>query len=286
MNMMEEKHKPNNYETPEHSSLEGSPEGLVSDYLLACNLSLSKKMFSPWPRRGHSFLQIQPMHWRELELLWQSGFDVSAVSLVDDFLADAPEHLQSSVEVYRLRKPALEHLPFSKKSFDYVGLNLLPPLPFYDGAFNDIGVCNSAILEEDSRELSTLPLYVMLREVLQVASKGVVLQCLNPFSLAGLQRKCVPKSLPKFLQNDSWYAWRDICSTLAMLSPIIAKGNISTASMLLSFSATWKELSALQKVNESIVRFPLGALMQVRLNMVEEPPLTGLALRLNKGLSM
>ncbi len=283
--MMKEENTQNHQEAAEQNFF----DCLTANNLFACSLLLSKKMFSPWPRRGHSFLQIQPAHWKELEFLWQSGFEVSAISLMDDFMADAPDYLQNSVEVYRLRKAALEHLPFAPKSFDYVGVNLLPPLAEHNvllGCTN-VFVDNAhkmANFKQEQMDLSTLSLHGILGEALRVANKGLILQCLNRFSLAGLQRKCAPKTLPIFLQNNLWYAWRDIYCVFNMLDVSPLASNVKTSSMLLGFSGTWKQPLSMQKLNKYMVNLPLGALMQIRLNVQEEPTFTGLGLRLHSGV--
>ncbi len=261
---------------------------LIQNYLLACSLHLSKKMFAPWPRRGHSFLQIRPAHWKELELLWESGFEVSAISFQDNILENAPAHLQTAVDVHKLRPKALEHLPFSQKTFDYVGINLLPDLLFD----TPLQTCNNAeshqkksphVLEyeQSQTEIFALPLHSILSEALRVTTKGIIFQGLNPFSIMGLQRKCFLKSLPAFCRHGSWYAWRDICNTLRTIEPL---SDISTASMLLGSGGTWKTNSFLHKFNESIFRLPIGALMQIRLNITEYLPLTGTVLRISKSL--
>ncbi len=236
------------------------------EYMLECSLHLSKKMFSHWPRRGHSFLQIHCSHWKVLELLWESGFEVTAVSLEENFMHTAPPQLQQVVDMHMLRAPALAHLPFANNSFDYVELNFLPPI---------------SAEENISTQHDFPPLHAMLSEALRVAAKGVIFQGLNPFSMAGMQAKCAKKSLPPFLQQSPWHAWRDVCNTLRTLAPT---GKISTRSMLLGPIASWGKKSLTKKINEAVMLGPVGALMQVRFNFADGIPLTGTALKVGTAL--
>ncbi len=246
---------------------------LIQDYLLASSLHLSKKMFSHWPRRGSTFLQIHAMHWKKLELLWESGFDVSALVPAETFMLHAPTNICHSIDVHILRAKALDTIPFADKSFDYVALNLAPIHTESDS--------DAAVHTEKITPVSFPPLHAMLSEALRVSSKGVIVQCLNPFSMAGLQYKCLKKSLPPFLAQASWFAWRDVCNTLQTLTQ---NGTMYTSSILLGPVNTWKPVLTAEKINATIIRGAMGALMQVRLNHAEGLPLTSTPLRVGQAL--
>ncbi len=239
-----------------------SPTGA---FALQCAQRLTEKMLSPWPRRGHTILQIYFSHSSVLEFLWHSGLDVSAVTPCAQLLESMEPSLRQKIDVHTLAPAALDHMPFGDKSFDYVALSL-PPIP---------------------SKQHYPPLHALLQEAIRMAAKGVLFQGWNPCSMVGMQHAWRKKSLPPFLQASPWYAWRDVTNTLRTLSaPRLPAslgnplGRIHTRSTLFTPLFCWKTGSFSQKCTGLPLPGPLGALMQVRLHLSAQIPMTSTPLHL------
>ncbi len=241
-----------------------SPQGA---FALQCGLKLTKKMLSHWPRRGHSFLQIYFDAPKVVENLWQSGFDVSAVVPSSTLTKSIDTTLRHRIEMHHIAPKALDNLPFNDKSFDYVALTL-PPLTDNTAypALKDI-----------------------LHEALRLAVKGILFQGWNSSSLEGIQHRIRKGAQPAFLQACPWYSWREICRILRqherartrnITSVTNPFGNLHIRSSLMGFSQHWEKESFIKKANELMVPLPLGALMQVRLHLVDHTAITSTPLRI------
>ncbi len=222
-------------------------QGDQGSFMLENVLQLTKQMVSPWPRRGHSLLEIGCGHWKSLEMLWQSGFDVSSIATAQMYGASAHSVLGGKVDI---GYGALDHLPFQDNFFDYVVLMLPPQKTTYP------------------------PLLDILTESARLAAKGILLQFWNPFSCTGLLQRM--HRLPLFLEHAFWTSWRDVLGILRTLCP---QGAWHMGSILYTNPATWQKKNWLRTINSSIFALPLGALIQLRFDFNVNIPLTGVPLR-------
>ncbi len=232
-------------------------------FALDCTLHLTERMLSHWPRRRHTVLHIHFEHWKTIELLWGSGFDVCVISPSEAFSQSVPQHVRHMLSGTLARPAALDHLPFENDSFDYVIMHLQPATRLYP------------------------PLHAMFAEMLRIATKGVLLQGWNPCSFLGIQHTWHKKNMPPFLQAGPWFTWRDICHTLRAEARIVydMQGHIRTKSTLIGPLGTWKpakksiSFSPIRNINAAILPGAIGGCMQVRFTFTEGIPLTGTALR-------
>ncbi len=219
-----------------------SPEGV---FALECALRLTRERLSPWSRRGRSLLLLGFSHWKMVEMLWESGFDVTVYAASDMHAHMVTQALPEKVDVYQ---GTLEHLPFDDAYFDYVALMPPPRIEAYP------------------------PLHSMLHEAHRLAHRGLFMQCLNPNSLVGIGRAC--PQLPPFLRKGYWCSWRDVHTVLRAMT---SQGQIRTASILHGPLASWKS-QKLARINARPLPHAFGALMHVRLTLDAAAPLTGLPL--------
>ncbi len=224
-------------------------------FALAAALRLTKRMLSPWSRRGHSILHIHFDHWKTLELFWESGLDVSAVAPSLAFLESIPTHLRHMIDCSIVRPKALNQLSFADKSYDYVALTLMPPVDNYP------------------------PLHSILSEISRIATKGILVQIWNPCSILKIQNTFNSADLPSFFLNKPWFTWRDVCHTLRKQIQY-NQVRLHTRSILFGSINTWKNTSYLRKLNSLALICPLGAMLQVRASFAEGIPLSGTALHL------
>ncbi len=235
-------------------------------FALRCGLRLTEKMLTHWPRRGHSILQVYCEHASTLELLWRSGLDVSAVLPSSALLQSVESSVRQRFDIHTLAPAALDNLPWADKSFDYVAL-MLPPLP-------------------DTHAYP--PLHALLAEAIRVAAKGVLFQGWNPCSVVGMRHTWRKKTLAPFLQAGLWHSWRDVTQTLLTLSQSPAPTTLTrslrrlhTRSTLMSAMRHWGKKSFMQKYNDLILPIPMGALMQVRVDLADSIAMTSTPLRFN-----
>ncbi len=217
--------------------------------VLASTLHLTKEMISPWPRRGHNVLAMGFGHWKSLEMLWESGFDVSAIAASQEHMEMAKQYLHQKVDLYI---NAFDHLPFDDKTFDYV------------------------ILRPPPRKGSYPSLQAMFNEASRLATKGILLQFWNNASLLGLMAK--RQSLPYFLEHSLWSSWQTARKMMRKAAP---QGTISTGSTLLGLPKSWNENSWFHKLNSTVIPLPIGALVHLRLDLIPKTPLTSIPLRLD-----
>ena len=218
---------------------------------------LLQDMLSPWPRRGHSLLEITCGAGDFLELFWESGFDATGIDTASPQLNDTRQRLQHKADIHAGQP---DDLPFADNTFDYAAL--LSPLTRENPCPEDV-----------------------LREAVRVSARGCLVRCWNPTSLAGLwrQRWLCPgareESPPPPEENPAlWLGWRDYCAILRSLSPGC---HISTRSTLLGPPPTWESTHWLARCNRISLPLPLGAVTFLRVTHAGQRPLSGLPLRLN-----
>ncbi len=233
-----------------------SPQGALA---LDCTLRLTKEILSPWHRRGHCILQMGFDHAKTLELLWQSGFDVSAVCTSPSLLEHLEAPLRQCVDIQYRAPAGLDTLPYADKSFDYVVISLPPT----------------------AQEKPYPSLQSMVGEALRIAAKGILFQGWNICSLAGLHYTWKKKALPLYLQEGTWHTWRHVYSTLRALAPkgdTGARSSISTKTSLISPIPYWTGSGRFEKTHHWKLSIPLGALMQVRLTLQDQGAMTSMPL--------
>ncbi len=243
-----------------HQAWYQSPEGQGA---LNSAFHLTKKALAPWHRRGHCILQMGFDHGKSLELLWQNGFDVSAVCSSQALLDTLEAPLRQCVDIEYRAPASFDHLSYADKSFDYV-IVALPPT---------------------HADAPYPPLENILREALRIAAKGVLFQSWNISSLVGMQYTWRKSALPPYLQACTWHTWRTVYKTLRSLHPQQSGIHAST---LRTFSSLWgpmplwkrqktaweyleeKGFSALFKRPKVALPLPLGALCYVRLTLKDK----------------
>lgn len=272
---------------PSLSPWYATPQGA---FALERETQLLQHVLSPWPRRGHSLLEVGCGDGHFLEFFWQAGFDVTAVDRASPLLEAARQRLHGRADI---QAAAADALPFADNTFDYVALTApLPTLPPAPVPGAHAAPAQAPILARD-----------ILDEALRVAAKGLLLRCWNPFSLAGLWRYAwlcsgptpsveapvaeddADAPCPDAQEADSasarralWMGWRDYRALLRSLAPGCA---ISTRSTLLGPPPTWHHSKALRLLNTWECPLPLGAVVYLRVDHQTRFPLTSLPLRLS-----
>ena len=222
-----------------------SPQGT---FVLAREKALLQKMLSPWPRRGHSLLEVHCGSGRFLELFWESGFDVTGVEPSLPLLEAARRRMGARAE---LQAHTAAHLPYDDDTFDFVALGPLP---------------------DTARSV-----HEILCEAVRVAAKGVLLRFWNPCSLAGIWKALPCTDMHRRNGHAPWMGWRDYCAVLRALSPHCT---LSTRSTLCGPPPTWRAARACAYFNSLMPPLPLGAVGMLRMEHAARRPLTGIPLRL------
>ena len=222
------------------------------NFALNAILNLTNKMISPWPRRGHKALLISYDNIKSIDLLWQSGFDVSAIATSHALALNADPSLKHKADIHYLAPMALGNLPFNDKSFDYTIINLSPI----------------------AKEHTYPHIQDIIYEAMRVSVKSILLQSWNTFSIAHWQRK----NSPLFIQHCPWFTGREIYNILRKAYP---SGQVYTKSTLLGSVKNWGRLGYYNKINQAIIPLALGAFMQVRLDLTKNIAMTTTPLLVN-----
>lgn len=204
-------------------------------YALMREKHLLQRVLSPWPRRGHSLLEVECGTGLFLEFFWEGGFDVSGLDSQLPLVTMAQERLGGRADIHTC---VPDYLPYDDNSFDYVALiNVL--------------------------EFTPQPKAV-LAEALRVAAKGVVIAFINPWSASGLSQKLASllpcrRSVPDHgsLRLNAWQYYR-------MIRSLKAESSISLRSSLLGPPCMWRPLFAC--MNALTIPLPLGAFCVLRID--------------------
>lgn len=229
-----------------------SPQGSFS---LLREKRLLQRVLSPWPRRGHSLLEVECGTGIFLEFFWEGGFDVTGVDTQPNLVALAQSRLNGKAEI---QTSTPEYLPFYDNEFDYVAL---------------------VHVLEYAKNPS-----LVLAEALRVAAKGVVISFSNPWSLAALGNACC-KWLPRKKSIGLWNsphifsAWQYY--KMLRAQPYFARFCIR--STLAGPQWTWE--GRFSAINLLTLPLPLGALGGIRIDHCPQQGGTGLPLHL-KGVSL
>lgn len=271
-----------------------TPQGA---YALEREKILLQNVLSPWPRRGHSLLEMGCGDGLFLEFFWQAGFDVTAIDRASPLLDAARLRLHGRADI---QAGALDALPFADNTFDYVSITTPLPMSMTAAPFLHPAPSQN-VAERKSPATASLSLAQdILREAVRVSAKGLVLRCWNPSSLAGLWRytwlcpgapshgQSSPEpqetqGVPPHSQDTEnrralWLGWRDYRGMLRALSPGCS---ISTRSTLCGPPPTWHPGKLLRRLNEWECPLPLGAVVYLRVTHQAQCPFTALPLRLS-----
>lgn len=226
-----------------------SPQGSFS---LLREKRLLQRILSPWPRRGHSLLEVECGTGIFLDFFWEGGFDVTGVDAQPNLVSLAQSRLNGKAEI---QTSTPEYLPFHDNEFDYVAL--------------------VHVLEYAKNPL------IVLAEALRVAAKGVVISFNNPWSLAALGNACC-KRLPGkkccglWNSPNGFSAWH----YYKMLRAQSCTARFCLRSTLLGPRWTWGGI--FPAVNLLTLPLPLGALGGIRIDQCPQQAGTGLPLHLEK----
>jgi len=206
---------------------------------------LLERLATPWPRRGHTLLDIGCGPGIFMRLFWETGFDVSGLDSSPDMLGAARRRLGPHAS-YHLGKA--EHLPFSDDEFDYV--TLLTVLEFCED-----------------------PLQA-LREARRVAKYGLIVSFLNRYSFYRREHACPrPWKGGGKLIEARWFSCFEMRKLIA---EAMGAKPIRCASVLPGPSWTWRSMPPWNWLNKPVYPLGIGAYGAIRVDLAGERPLTPL----------
>ncbi len=199
-------------------------------FALSAERRLVEFLVSGWPRRGSTFLDVGCGPGLMLEMLYESGFDVTGLDASPAMLAAAHARMDGRAE---LQVGNAEHLPYDDNHFDYV--SLLTVLEFVDDP------------------------QLALAEACRVAARGVVVTMLNRWSLYYLSH-----GKRGALRKAHWYT---PVALRAMLRKAADKRPFTMRSVLPGPFVTWREAMPWGQLNSMLLPYGLGSYMGVRVDM-------------------
>jgi ubiquinone/menaquinone biosynthesis C-methylase UbiE len=217
-----------------------SPRG---SFALERERKLLARIIAPWPRRRQKLLDVGCGTGIFLEMLWDSGFDVTGLDSSVSMLSKSRERLGNRADLHLGRA---EDLPFEDNEFDYAVLITL-------------------------LEFSDDPLQV-IRESARVARSGILIGFLNRHSLyyltSGRRR-----SKSTTLRQARWFSYirmrRMVCAALGQRHTL-------TRSVLLGPPFTWRQGMLCSRLNSLVLPPLLGAFMAMRVDLSTIPVTTPL----------
>jgi Methylase involved in ubiquinone/menaquinone biosynthesis len=209
-----------------------------------------------WTRRGRFLLELGCGAGEMLQVLWNSGFDVTGVEHDSARLEAAALRLKGRGE---LQLGADDDAPFEDHAFDYV-------------------VLGTALLHDGQQKLEAL-----IAEAGRLAARGILVVFANAWSpwrqcsrlaafspvFRGRVRALYPESLPVYSPFAVWRLLRKACP----------EGRLTVRSLLPGPAGTWETASPfLRQVNSRLLYGPFGSFTALRLDIY--PPMTGTGLPL------
>lgn len=208
---------------------------------------LLDRIIADWPRRRQTLFEIGSIDGAWLDFFWKAGFDVDGAAAHPEQARATKARLGDRAEVFLT---ALDHIPAADKSYDFAVL-LHPP----------------ALAQERS---------AVFAEARRIARKGFVVVFVNRFSLYGLTR----------LRNRDGAQGLTRRPLVRELREVFGDKPVSCASTLLTPPLFWRSNRLLQAFNRPAIPWSVGALTALRVDLVNETPLTPLfALQTENGLS-
>ncbi len=204
---------------------------------------LLEHMISGWSRRGRSLLDIGCGVGYFLEVLWEAGFTVTGL---DRSLAMLDTAYGRMGHRATLDIGTGEYLPYPDKEFDYAVL--FTSLNFMESP-------NAA-----------------LEEAFRVASRGVLVSFLNSWSLQHTFRKRQPAGISGCAFRDA--QWFSPAAMRALLRTLVGDKPMVMRSMLGGSAGIWRNSRRCVLRDGWISPLPLGCFTTIRVDLVEESPLT------------
>lgn len=208
---------------------------------------LLARLMACWPRRGQELLEIGCGPGIFLSSFWEDGFDVSGLDSSPEMLAAARERLGNRAEFH------LGHadtLPFRDKEFDFVVLLTL--LEFME---------------------DPLP---VLTEAKRTARKSVLVAFLNKWSFYYLSHGSRFRKSDSALRRAYWFT---PVSMYALLSTVFGRKPMTFRSVLPGPYMTWRQRFPWSFLNSFVYPHCVGCYCAVRVDLVNEKPLTPLLSR-------
>ncbi|XPV76335.1 MAG: class I SAM-dependent methyltransferase [Desulfovibrio sp.] len=231
------------------------------EYVLQAEKLLLESMAAPWNRRGHKLVDLGCGTGNFLELLWNTGFDVTGVDRSLEKIEQA--RTRFAKRVVDLHVHSIDALPFADREFDYSVLwNVL--------------------------EFISNPEEV-LREAARVSAKGMLIGFYNSHSVYNMTSVVHSKAKKypfKLLKSFNIDKPRDIRSSHCLSYPQVRKmvqaatgRKVTRArSVLPGPPCCWKSSKFWNKVNTVLYPPHLGVFTAVRVDFVKTKPLTPIVL--------
>lgn len=218
-------------------------------FALHAEQHLLRELFSQWPRRGHTLLDVGCGPGVFLEFLWGCGFDVSGLDASPDMIELARQQLGHRADFHIGQA---DYLPFEDNAFDYV--SLITVLEFVPD------------------------LRAALKEAFRVASRGIVIGFLNRYSLYYLARGLNLPGTEGTLRHARWLTTGKLASVARSLCPTCT---CTFRSILHGPAWTWRN-GPMGALNTYALPLGTGAFVGLRIDLGPTLPLTGMPLRIRK----
>ncbi|QJT10043.1 class I SAM-dependent methyltransferase [Oceanidesulfovibrio marinus] len=221
-------------------------------FAVSQEMRLLDYLVSGWPRRNQKLLEVGCGPGVFLERFWHLGFDISGLDISPAMIDAARTRLGKHTD---LHVGNAEHLPFGDNDFDFVLVITLLELA-------------------DDPE-------AVLREAVRVARKGILVAYLNRYSLYHLEvlrKKRFAKNKPDGKSSHTTLGdvrWLDSCTVRSMLYNAAGSRTMQRGSCLFGPPATWRSAFPWTRLN-GILPNSLGSFAAVRLDLLDDPPLTPL----------
>lgn len=219
----------------------------VGAFALAQENRMFQTLVSPWPRRGHTLLDVGCGTGVFLDMLWHHGFDVTGFDNNTEMLDVARERMGNRAD-FQLGQA--DHLPFDDNSFDYAAL-----------------LSVLAYVKNPEK---------VLTEAIRVAERGVIVGFLNRFSSYALLEGRFPRTPPDSRRRGRWL---NLWSLSRMARRICPECRITARSVLFGPPSTWRDSRIWGRINSLQSSIALGAYVGVRIDTQPQVPLTPLLLK-------
>lgn len=217
-------------------------------FALRAEMKLLEYLISGLPRRGHSFLDVGCGPGLMLELLYETGFDVTGLDNSPAMLATARKRMGLRAD---LHVGNAEHLPFEDNQFDYVAL--MTVLEY---------------TEDPERALA---------EAFRVAARGVVVTMVNRWSFYYLSHRFFScRACGGALRDATWFTPIQLRS---MVRAVAGKKPFTMRSVLPGPVATWRNSPPWRLLNNILLPYGLGSYTGIRIDLCDIESVTPLMLR-------
>lgn len=220
--------------TPGNKRYEVWQEKDAGSFALNRCRDLLRLLSAEWPRRSRSVLAFNVGSGDVVDLLWESGFEVTGQDNDPELLAHAQKRLGARAD-FVLSAP--DHLPFDDGFFDYA-----------------VAVAALEFWEDPE---------AVLREAGRIADRGFILIVPSSWSLFGLECR-LRKKQPPFAASAS------LLQSPRAMARLLRRVYDNTArcwvSVLPGPTASWSENSRFVMFNKLPLPLPIGAFVGVRVD--------------------